>query len=143
ATETGMGGGGTERGAGGVPLVSSSAGSGTGGDSAAAAARRWQVLGVTSVAVFMVLLDVTILKISAAVAEMPPARLATGVAITLCFRQIGAVVGIAVLIAVHGSATADDSLSRFHHSWAVVALSGIVSGLIATALGRVRARQVN
>jgi len=80
---------------------------------------------------------------SAAVAELPRPRFATGVAITSCFRQIGAVVGVALLIAVLGSATAGDSVSRFHHSWAAVALTGIASALIAIALGRVRARQVN
>ena len=37
---------------------------------------------------------------SAAVAELPPARFATGSAISACFRQLGAVLGISVLIAV-------------------------------------------
>ena len=39
---------------------------------------------------------------SAAVAELPPARFATGSAISSCFRQLGAVLGISVLIAIVG-----------------------------------------
>ena len=40
--------------------------------------------------------------LSAAVMELPPARFATGSAISSCFRQLGAVLGISVLIAIVG-----------------------------------------
>ena len=43
--------------------------------------------------------------------ELPPARFATGSAISSCFRQLGAVLGISVLIAVIGSAPV---LADFH-----------------------------
>lgn len=79
---------------------------------------------------------------SAAVAELPSPRFATGVAIASCFRQIGAVVGVAVLVAVLGAAPANP-VTAFHHCWIAVAYSGIASALIALALGRVRARQVD
>ena len=37
---------------------------------------------------------------SAAVAELPPARFATGSAVLACVRQVGAVLGIAALVAL-------------------------------------------
>jgi EmrB/QacA subfamily drug resistance transporter len=80
---------------------------------------------------------------SAAVAELPRSRFATGVAISSCFRQIGAVVGIAVLVAVLGAASPADPLTAFHRCWTAVAWAGIASGFIALALGRIRARHVD
>lgn len=80
---------------------------------------------------------------SAAVAELPTPRFATGVAISSCLRQIGAVVGIAMLVAVLGSPSPGQLLSAFHRCWAVVAGAGIASALLSLALGRVRARQVD
>ena len=79
---------------------------------------------------------------SAAVAELPHARFATGSAISSTSRQIGAVVGIAVLIAILGSRRSGSPLTAFHHAWLMMAVTGGASGLIATALGRVRARNV-
>lgn len=80
---------------------------------------------------------------SAAVAELPRPRFATGVAVSACFRQIGAVVGIAVLVAVLGAAPPGQLLSGFHRCWAVVAAAGVASAVVSVALGRVRARQVD
>jgi MFS family permease len=76
---------------------------------------------------------------SAAVAELPRPRFATGGAINNTFRQIGAALGISILIAILG-ARAD--LSTFHRAWALMALTGALSGLLGLALGRVRARNV-
>jgi NTE family protein len=76
---------------------------------------------------------------SAAVAELPRTMFATGSAVTTCLRQIGAVVGIAVLLAVLGNAP---SLGNFEAAWWVMAATGTASGLCALALGRVRARDV-
>jgi EmrB/QacA subfamily drug resistance transporter len=74
---------------------------------------------------------------SAAVAELPHTRFATGSAIASCLRQVGAVLGISVLIALLGSG---QSLHTFHHAYALMAVPSAAAGLIATALGRVRAR---
>ncbi|HEY1596443.1 MAG TPA: DHA2 family efflux MFS transporter permease subunit [Thermoleophilaceae bacterium] len=74
---------------------------------------------------------------SAAVAELPPTRFATGSAIASCLRQIGAVLGISVLIALLGSG---QSLATFHHAYALMAIPSASAGVIAIALGRVRAR---
>jgi EmrB/QacA subfamily drug resistance transporter len=73
---------------------------------------------------------------SAAVAELPPARYATGSAISATTRQIGAVLGIAALIAVLGDRP---SLGDFQTAWTLIACTGGAAALCALALGRVRA----
>jgi MFS family permease len=73
---------------------------------------------------------------SAAVAELPPARYATGSAISATTRQIGAVLGIATLIAVLGDRPA---LADFQSAWTLIACTGGGAALCALALGRVRA----
>jgi len=77
---------------------------------------------------------------SAAVAELPRQRFATGSAVTACLRQIGAVVGIAVLLAVVGDPTPGTALSSFRHAWWVMAAAGGAAAACGVALGRVRAR---
>ena len=69
---------------------------------------------------------------SAAVAELPPARFATGSAISSCFRQLGAVLGISVLIAVLGASA---GLADFHRAYALMAVTGLTAGLIGLTLG--------
>ena len=78
---------------------------------------------------------------SAAVAELPRDRFATGGAINNTFRQIGAALGISTLIAVLGPAAGVD-ISHFHRAWTLMAITGAVSGLTGLFLGRVRARNV-
>jgi NTE family protein len=58
---------------------------------------------------------------SAAVAELPPMRYATGSAINATCRQIGAVLGIAVLIALLGDSP---GLSDFQQGWAMMVGTG-------------------
>jgi EmrB/QacA subfamily drug resistance transporter len=77
---------------------------------------------------------------SAAVAELPPSRFATGSAISATSRQIGAVLGIAVLVAVIGTPRPEDALSTFHTAWVLMAIPSAAAGALALALGRVRAR---
>jgi EmrB/QacA subfamily drug resistance transporter len=77
---------------------------------------------------------------SAAVAELPRNRYATGGAINNCIRQIGAVLGISTLIVVLGTPTAANALHLFHRAWALMALTGAVAALAGVGLGRVRAR---
>jgi EmrB/QacA subfamily drug resistance transporter len=74
---------------------------------------------------------------SAAVAELPPTRFATGSAIASCLRQVGAVLGISVLIALLGTS---QSLHTFHQAYALMAIPSATAGILAVALGRVRAR---
>ena len=80
---------------------------------------------------------------SAAVAELPRSRFATGIAIASCFRQIGAVLGIAGLVAVLGTPTPSEAIQRFHQAWGMVAVTGALAAVAAVALGRVRARHVD
>jgi EmrB/QacA subfamily drug resistance transporter len=79
---------------------------------------------------------------SAAVAELPQKRFATGSAITSTSRQIGAVVGIAMLFAILGSHHAGNPMQSFHRAWLMTVVTGAAAGLVALALGRVRARHV-
>jgi EmrB/QacA subfamily drug resistance transporter len=76
---------------------------------------------------------------SAAVAELPPHRFATGSAVLATLRQIGAVLGIAVLVAILEAASPSDPVGAFQDAWALMAATAVVTGLIAVALGRVRA----
>jgi EmrB/QacA subfamily drug resistance transporter len=75
---------------------------------------------------------------SAAVAELPPSRFATGSAIAACFRQIGAVLGISVLVALLGSGVAD--VGTFTNAYGLMAATSAAAGIAGFALGRVRAR---
>jgi EmrB/QacA subfamily drug resistance transporter len=75
---------------------------------------------------------------SAAVAELPPTRFATGSAVLSCLRQIGAVLGIAALVAVLEAAPAGDPLEGFRDAWTLMAITAGVVALLALALGRVR-----
>jgi NTE family protein len=77
---------------------------------------------------------------SAAVAELPPSRYATGGAIVGALRQIGAVLGIAVLVAVIGAPAGADPVRAFHEAWLLIAATGVAAATIAVGLGRVRAR---
>jgi EmrB/QacA subfamily drug resistance transporter len=77
---------------------------------------------------------------SAAVAELPRARFATGGAINNTFRQIGAALGISALIAVLGTSAGAGALDDYQLAWALMAVTGGVAGLTGLALGRVRAR---
>ncbi|TMR96167.1 DHA2 family efflux MFS transporter permease subunit [Nonomuraea basaltis] len=71
--------------------------------------------------------------VTAAVTGLPHERFATGSAIVTCFRQLGAVLGIAVLVALLG----DDqvSVAAFHRVWLGIAISGLAAAAISTALG--------
>ena len=74
---------------------------------------------------------------SAAVAQLPPARFATGSAVLACVRQIGAVLGIAALVAMLDAA--EDPMAGFVDAWTTMAVTGGVVAALALALGRVRA----
>jgi EmrB/QacA subfamily drug resistance transporter len=76
---------------------------------------------------------------SAAVAELPPARFATGSAVLACVRQIGAVLGIAALVALLDAAPPGDPMSGFVAAWTWMAVAGGVVAALALTLGRVRA----
>ena len=71
---------------------------------------------------------------TATVMDLPPNRLATGTALSSCARQIGAVVGIAVLIAVLGTPAPAEAPAAFDDAWLLMAAALAASGLIAIRL---------
>jgi EmrB/QacA subfamily drug resistance transporter len=79
---------------------------------------------------------------SAAVAELAPERFATGSAVVACLRQVGAVLGIAVLVAVLDGASPVDPVGAFTSAYVVVTGAALVAGALALTLGRVRASLV-
>ena len=70
-------------------------------------------------------------------AELPPARFATGSAISSCFRQLGAVLGISVLIAIARSGA---GARDFRCAYTLMAVTGAGGGLIAMTWARSRYR---
>jgi EmrB/QacA subfamily drug resistance transporter len=80
---------------------------------------------------------------SAAVAELPRNRYATGGAINNCIRQIGAVLGISTLIVLIGTPAPEDALHVFHRAWALMAVAGAIAATTGLALGRVHARHAD
>jgi MFS family permease len=76
----------------------------------------------------------------AAVQALPPGRLAVGSAINASLRQLGAVLGISLFVAVLGRPTAATAVDSFHRVWWLFAALGLTAGLLlwAPRLGRAR-----
>jgi EmrB/QacA subfamily drug resistance transporter len=74
---------------------------------------------------------------SAAVAELPAPMFATGSAVLSTLRQIGAVLGIAILVAVLEASS--DPLSGFVDAWTMMAAAAGIVAALALVLGRVHA----
>jgi EmrB/QacA subfamily drug resistance transporter len=70
---------------------------------------------------------------AAAVSQLPPARFATGSAVGTCARQIGAVLGIALLLS--GLAAAGSAPAAFSAAWALMAAGGVATALCGAAVG--------
>jgi EmrB/QacA subfamily drug resistance transporter len=72
----------------------------------------------------------------AGASSLPPERFATGAAVLTMGRQIGAALGVSVLVAVLGAnaATAAD----FHSAWTISLAGGLTTALAFAALGPLR-----
>jgi EmrB/QacA subfamily drug resistance transporter len=66
----------------------------------------------------------------AAVALLPHARLALGSAVAASFRQLGAVLGISVFVAILGTSTAAAAITAYHRAWWVFAALSLASGAV-------------
>lgn len=70
---------------------------------------------------------------AAAVAGLPQERFGIGGAINQTARQIGAVLGVAVLIAIVGApTTTDQALDRFRVAWLVGAVAALCSAVVSS-----------
>jgi EmrB/QacA subfamily drug resistance transporter len=75
---------------------------------------------------------------AAATAALPPTRFATGTALVGMSRQIGAALGVAILIAILGTPGPGEAVAAFGHGWIFVAAAAAGTGAAMLALGPVR-----
>lgn len=77
-------------------------------------------------------------QLAAGSSALPPERFATGSAVFNMSRQIGAVLGVAILVAILGSLDPADPLAAFERGWIFIAAAALASGAASLAIGRVR-----
>jgi EmrB/QacA subfamily drug resistance transporter len=81
---------------------------------------------------------------ASALMSVPPRALATGVATSTAFRQIGAALGVATWVAVHGTPAPGEVLDAFDRSFLLVGGCGLAAGatllVLALRLRAVRAQ---
>jgi EmrB/QacA subfamily drug resistance transporter len=73
---------------------------------------------------------------AAAVATLPPERLATGIGAQTTFRQIGAALGVAAWVALVGTPSRPEAISAFGHGWLLMAACAAVGGAALLPLTR-------
>jgi NTE family protein len=73
--------------------------------------------------------------IGATAAGLPPTRFATGMALATTARQLGAVLGVALLVAVIGTPAPDDALAAYDAGFALCAIAVTLAGGAALLLG--------
>jgi Na+/melibiose symporter-like transporter len=69
----------------------------------------------------------------AGASSLSPERFATGAAVLTMGRQIGAALGVAVLVAVLGAG--GSSASDFHATWLITVISGLITFVAMVAIG--------
>ncbi len=78
---------------------------------------------------------------SAALAAVPGGRFATASALNSSARQIGAVLGIAILVVIVGTPSSTTAVTSFRHGWVFSAACFVVVAAIAVFLGRIHTGQ--
>jgi EmrB/QacA subfamily drug resistance transporter len=86
---------------------------------------------LTGIGVGMVFTQVSAI----AAASLPPSRFATGTAVLTMGRQIGSVLGVAVLIAVFGTPNASGLPGAVEDGFWLMAIAAAAAGLAASAIG--------
>ncbi|HEY4997097.1 MAG TPA: MFS transporter, partial [Solirubrobacteraceae bacterium] len=76
----------------------------------------------------------------AGASSLAPERFATGAAILTMGRQIGAALGVAILVAVLGTATRN--AADFHTAWVITVAGGLATALALAAIGAPLRREV-
>jgi MFS family permease len=71
---------------------------------------------------------------AAAALELPPAEFGVGIAVNATARQLGAVFGVAAVVALLGDPAPAQVLGAFDHAWTAIAAAGAASGVVALAL---------
>ena len=71
---------------------------------------------------------------------LPPQQFGAGSAVSATARQLGAVLGVAVLVAVLGEPGPADALAAFHRAWGTSAVAAAGCAAVGLGLRRVRAR---
>jgi EmrB/QacA subfamily drug resistance transporter len=78
---------------------------------------------------------------AAAVAELPPLRLSIGGAVNNTFRQVGAVIGVALLVAILGSPTSVSELVDAHEKgWLMISILAFMTAVIGLGQPGLRPR---
>jgi len=77
---------------------------------------------------------------AAATASLPPNRFATGTAVFGMARQLGAAIGVAVLVALLADPLPAQLFSRLQRGWAFALGAGIATSALALAIGAVGIR---
>ncbi|MEY9872511.1 EmrB/QacA subfamily drug resistance transporter [Streptacidiphilus sp. MAP12-33] len=79
--------------------------------------------------------------IGAAAASLPPSRFATGSAVTTMARQIGAVIGVALMVSLIGTPHGPQAaLAGFRRGWTAVIASVLLAGAASLALAAAQRR---
>jgi EmrB/QacA subfamily drug resistance transporter len=87
---------------------------------------------LTGVGIALILPTVT----TAAVTAVPERLLALGAGINAMVRQLGAVLGVALFVAIVGTPTPTSALTAFHRGWALAAIAALVAALASLGLPR-------
>jgi hypothetical protein len=69
-----------------------------------------------------------------AVTAVGPARFATAIGISSMFRQVGAALGVAALVAILGTPAPETVLATFRNAWAFIAVAAGVGGALMLAV---------
>lgn len=85
---------------------------------------------LTGIGIAFILPTVT----STALLAVPSSRLAAGAGINAMIRQLGAVLGVAVFVAIVGTPSPSGAIAAFHHGWAFAAGASAVAALATIAL---------